>query len=125
MLGATAADARDAGLTLGPGRGQGEGELYAYIADDHATACMFVTGQGGGCVNAATAPRVQGVMSQVLPGYPGQTPAAVAIVVDNVEHGSAHGPAAEGERPLLLRRPASVSERAASAARPDVSRPWS
>jgi hypothetical protein len=36
-------------------------------------------------VNAATAPRVQGVMSQVLPGYPGQTPAAVAIVVDNVK----------------------------------------
>jgi hypothetical protein len=73
------------GLTLGPGRSQGEGELYAYIGDDHTTACMFLTGQGGGCVNAANAPRVQGLMSHVLPGYPGQTPAAVAIVADNVK----------------------------------------
>jgi hypothetical protein len=73
------------GLTLGPGRSQGEGKLYAYIGDDYTAACMFLTGQGGGCVNAANAPRVHGLMSHLFPGYPGQTPAAVAIVADNVK----------------------------------------
>ena len=73
------------GLTLGPGRSRGHGELYAYVGGDRTTACMFLTGQGGGCVNATNVSHVQGVLTQLFPGYPGQTPAVVAIVADNVE----------------------------------------
>jgi hypothetical protein len=73
------------GLTLGPGRSRGQGELYAYIGDD-GTACMFLTGQGGDCVNgrAAALPPFYGVDPSLYPGYPGQTPAVAAIVADNV-----------------------------------------
>jgi hypothetical protein len=72
------------GLTLGPGRSQGEGELYAYVGDRGETACMFLTGQSGTCFNATYAPHVQGVLPEISPGYPGQTPALAAIVADNV-----------------------------------------
>jgi hypothetical protein len=73
------------GLTLGPGDSQGQGALYAYIGDDGKSACMFLTGQGGSCFRADFATHVQGVMPQINPGYPGQTPALTAIVADNVK----------------------------------------
>jgi hypothetical protein len=72
------------GLTLGPGRTQGQGELYAYVGDDGRTACMFLTGQGGNCFRADHAQHVRGVLPLIDPGYPGQTPALMAIVADNV-----------------------------------------
>ncbi len=72
------------GLTLGPGQSQDRGALYAYVSADGLTACMFLTGQTGSCFKADTASRIQGVLPQVNPGYPGQTPALTAIVADSV-----------------------------------------
>jgi hypothetical protein len=45
---------------------------------------VFLTGQGGDCVSAANAADAPGVLANVLPGYPGQTPALVGIVADSV-----------------------------------------
>jgi hypothetical protein len=72
------------GLTLGPGRTKGAGELYAYVGDHGETACMFLTGQSGTCFDATRAQQVQGVLPLISPGYPGQIPALTAIVADNV-----------------------------------------
>ncbi|MGD0715720.1 MAG: hypothetical protein ABSB24_16265 [Gaiellaceae bacterium] len=71
------------GLTLGPGHTQGQGALYAFLGDN-GTACVFLTGQGGTCLNEHYSPRFPGVLPMVLPGYPGETPALAAIVADNV-----------------------------------------
>jgi hypothetical protein len=73
-----------AGLALGPGRSQDRGELYAYVAADGLSACMFLTGQGGTCFKADYARHVQGVLPDINPGYPGQAPALTAIVADSV-----------------------------------------
>jgi hypothetical protein len=72
------------GLTLGVNHSQGEGKLYGLIGDS-GTACVVLVGQGGSCINAAAADSAPGVLYQVLPGYPGQTPAVVALVADNVD----------------------------------------
>ena len=73
------------GVTLGNGRSENEGKIYALLGND-GTACLLLVGQGGTCINkAATAHTPPGVLSQILPGYPGQTPALVALVADNVE----------------------------------------
>jgi hypothetical protein len=72
------------GLSLGSGQTRGQGQLYAYIGSDGRTACMFLTGQAGTCLNAQDAPNFQGVMPLIAPGYPGQTPALIGIVADNV-----------------------------------------
>jgi hypothetical protein len=72
------------GLTLGPGGSQGQGELYAYVSGNGLTACMFLTGQSGTCFKADYAPHVHGVLPEINPGYPGQTPALMAIVADSV-----------------------------------------
>jgi hypothetical protein len=45
---------------------------------------MFLSGQGGTCLDLAHLAETDGVMAQVEPGYPGQTPAVVALVADNV-----------------------------------------
>jgi hypothetical protein len=71
------------GLTLGPGRTRGEGRLYAFQGSP-GTACIFLTGQGGTCVTPRMTNYVQSVMWGVFPGYPGETPAVVALVADNV-----------------------------------------
>jgi len=71
------------GLTLGSGRTQGQGKLYALVGEN-GTACMFLSGQGGTCLDAAHLADTNGVMAQVEPGYPGETPAVVALVADNV-----------------------------------------
>jgi hypothetical protein len=73
------------GLSLGPGRSDGLGELYAYIGDNGETGCMFLTGQTGTCFKANYARHVRGVLPVINPGYPGQTPALTAIVADNVK----------------------------------------
>lgn len=73
------------GLTLGPARSEGQGELYAYVSDDGQAACMFLTGQSGTCFKDNYAPHVRGVFPEISPGYPGQTPAMTAIVADNVQ----------------------------------------
>ena len=71
------------GLTLGPGRTQGHGSLYAFQGSP-GTACMFLTGQGGTCVTPQSVDYSQSVMWGVFSGYPGETPAIVALVADNV-----------------------------------------
>jgi hypothetical protein len=71
------------GLTLGPEQTQGQGSLYAF-QERPGTACMFLTGQGGTCVTPQSVDYVQSVMWAVFPGYPGETPAIVALVADNV-----------------------------------------
>jgi hypothetical protein len=71
------------GLTLGRGRTQGAGRLYALIGP-RGTACLYLAGQFGTCVDEANAPHAPGVLMGTAGGYPGQTPAVVAIVADNV-----------------------------------------
>jgi hypothetical protein len=71
------------GLPLGPGRTHGEGKLYGLIGEN-GTACLFLAGQIGTCVDEANAPHAPGVLTAVAAGYPGQTPAVVGIVADNV-----------------------------------------
>jgi hypothetical protein len=72
------------GLTLGPGHTQGQGQLYAYISDDGQSGCMFLTGQSGACFKSDYARYIQGLMPDISPGYPGQSPALAALVADNV-----------------------------------------
>jgi hypothetical protein len=45
---------------------------------------MFLTGQSGTCFKADYAQHVQGVLPDINPGYPGQSPALTAIVADSV-----------------------------------------
>jgi hypothetical protein len=71
------------GLRMGPGRSEGKGDLYAFPGRN-GTACMFLTGQGGGCVTPDAVDFVRSAMGMVFPGYPGQTMAAVGVVADNV-----------------------------------------
>jgi hypothetical protein len=71
------------GLTLGTGTTRGEGSLYAFQGSP-GTACIFLTGQGGTCVTPRMTNNNQSVMWGVFPGYPGETPAIVALVADNV-----------------------------------------
>lgn len=71
------------GLDLGPGATRGEGALYVLLGDNGA-ACAWLTGQGGACIDQNHAPAFPGVLPQILPGYPGETPALVAVVADNV-----------------------------------------
>lgn len=70
-------------LRMGPGRSVGRGSLYAYPGRN-GTACMFLTGQGGGCVTPAAVDFVPSVNAHVFPGYPGQTASIAGIVADNV-----------------------------------------
>jgi hypothetical protein len=72
------------GLSLGPGRTQGQGELFAYVGKD-GSACLLLTGQGGNCILPENIAHFPGVDATVFPGYPGQTPAVAAIVADNVD----------------------------------------
>lgn len=89
IVGLTPAEAEErlrllqTGLSLGPGRSEGEGSLYAYPGRN-GTACMFLTGQGGTCVTPQAVDFVRSAMGTVFPGYPGQTDAAVGLVADNV-----------------------------------------
>jgi hypothetical protein len=89
VVGLTPAEAEErlrllqTGLTLGPGRSEGEGSLYAYPGRN-GTACIFLTGQGGSCVTPQAVEFVPSAQGMVFPGYPGQTDAAVGLVADNV-----------------------------------------
>jgi hypothetical protein len=71
------------GLTLGPGRSVGRGELYVLLGTD-GSGCIELTGEGAGCVLATNTRAMPGVLPAVFPGYPGQTPAFAAIVADDV-----------------------------------------
>ena len=89
IVGLTPAEAEDrlrllqTGLRMGPGRSEGKGSLYAYPGRN-GTACMYLTGQGGGCVTPDAVDFVPSAMGHVFPGYPGQMMAAVGLVADNV-----------------------------------------
>lgn len=89
IVGLTPAEAEDrlrllqTGLRMGPGRSEGKGSLYAYPGRD-GTACMYLVGQGGGCVTPDAVDFVRSAMGHVFPGYPGQMMAAVGLVADNV-----------------------------------------
>jgi hypothetical protein len=73
------------GVTLGDGRSENRGKIYALLGND-GSACLLLLGQGGTCINkAATEHTSPGILPQILPGYPGQTPALVALVADNVD----------------------------------------
>lgn len=72
------------GLRMGPGRSEGEGSLYAFPGRN-GTACMFLTGQGGGCVTPEAVDYVRSAMAHAFPGYPGQMMSIVGIVADDVE----------------------------------------
>lgn len=71
------------GLSLGPRGAKGEGALYALVGDN-GTACMFLLGHGGTCLNREHLDDTNGVLVQANPGYPGDTPAVAALVADNV-----------------------------------------
>jgi hypothetical protein len=70
-------------LSLGPQRG--EGGLYALLGKN-GTACMFVSGHGGTCIDSPHLADTSGVLAQVEPGYPAETPAVAALLADNVSH---------------------------------------
>lgn len=90
VVGLTPAEAEErvrllqTGLRLGPGRSKGKGSFYAYPGRD-GTACMFLIGQGGSCVTPGAVQFNPSANALFLPGYPGQTPAIVGLVADNVE----------------------------------------
>jgi hypothetical protein len=71
------------GLTLGPGRSTASGRLYAFEGQP-GTACIFLIGQGDTCLTPASVSYTRSVMPAIFSGYPGQTPALVALVADDV-----------------------------------------
>lgn len=77
------------GLALAPPDEQGQGRLYALIGPNGG-ACYFLAGLGGGCLTESNVgPGAPSLLATVSPGYPGQTPAIVGIVADNVRSVSA------------------------------------
>lgn len=72
------------GLSLGPEGTENGGTLYGLLGAD-GTACFFLTGQGGSCLTSSNMkPDAPDVLADVITGYPGQTPALVGIVADDV-----------------------------------------
>jgi hypothetical protein len=58
-------------------------QVYAYVAAD-GTACMFLSGEGGRCIDKRDAPAFPGVLPEIFPEYAGEPRILVALVADNV-----------------------------------------